>query len=79
MPVKTLNNLAKKARMSSKKAEDMWQKAKAIVKKGYDYSEDDPRFWALTTTISKRMMKVSEGRITFSKFVSLGYQDDGRE
>jgi hypothetical protein len=69
MPSIALKHLAKKAGKSLEAAESDWEKAKKIVRKEYDYSEDDPRFWALATAITKKMMGMKES-ITFKEFLA---------
>lgn len=61
-------------------AEKRWEKAKQIVRKEYDYSQNDPEFWALVTTITKRMIGFNESeKITFKRFISEVYLRDMRE
>lgn len=63
-----LKHLAKKAKVSTKRAEELWQKASSIVKSEYDVDEDDASFWALRMGITKRMLGLTES-ITFKQFI----------
>ena len=60
MPSAALKKFAKTAKVSNKRAEHLWNKAKGIVKAEYGYSEGDDNFWALTTGITKKMMGLGE-------------------
>ena len=53
-------------------AEKRWNKAKQIVSKEYDYTYNDPEYWALVTTITKRMIGFGEEteKTTFKQFIT---------
>jgi hypothetical protein len=70
MPASALKSLAKKSHVKMGRAEHLWDKAKQIVSKEYDYSHDDPRYWALVMGITKKMMGIGEDeKITFKMFI----------
>ena len=77
MPSSSLKVLAKRAGMKLADAEKKWNKAKQIVSKEYDYTYNDPEYWALVTTITKRMIGFGEGaeKITFKQFISEARED----
>ena len=52
-------------------AEKRWNKAKQIVSKEYDYTYNDPEYWALVTTITKRMIGFGEEieKTSFKKYL----------
>jgi hypothetical protein len=68
MPQAALKHLAKRAKVSVSRAEELWDKAKGIVKSEYDVTEDDPSFWALRMGITKRMLGLKES-ISFKQFI----------
>jgi hypothetical protein len=68
MPTRALKGMAKHADVSLAAAEHKWEKAKSIVRQEYDYSEDDSHFWALVTSITKRMLGLKES-ISFKEFL----------
>jgi hypothetical protein len=71
MPNNIIDSFAKKADKSVKEVERLWDKAKGIVKKQYkDVPEEDDRFYALTTGILKKMLKLNE-ETRMSKFDTL--------
>lgn len=75
MPQTALKHLAKKAKMSIDRAEHLWLKAKEIVKDEYEISEDNPSFWALRMSITKRMMGLTE-MISFKEFIQQSNKDN---
>lgn len=68
MPAAALKSLAKKAGKSMETAEHDWNKAKGIVSKEYGFGEENPRYWALVTGITKKMMGLKEG-LSFKEFL----------
>jgi hypothetical protein len=68
MPQTALKHLAKRAKVKTSRAEELWDKAKDIVKSEYDVTEDDPSFWALRMGITKRMLGLKES-ISFKQFI----------
>jgi len=61
MPVPHIQSLADKGGVSLKRAEELWRKAKGIVKKQYpSVPEDGDNFYALVTGVVKKMLKLSE-------------------
>ena len=68
MPIEALKHLAKKAKVSTDRAEHLWAKAKDIVKSEYDVSEKDPSFWALRMGITKKMLGLKESK-TFKEYM----------
>lgn len=72
MPSSSLKALAKQAGMKLSDAEKRWNKAKQIVSKEYDYTYNDPEYWALVTTITKRMIGFGEEteKTTFKQFIT---------
>lgn len=68
MPQAALKHLAKRAKVSVDRAEELWTKAKGIVQSEYDVGEDDPSFWALRMGITKKMLGLKES-LTFRQFI----------
>lgn len=76
MPSAFIKSLAGKSKASKREAEKRWAQAKKIVKDGYDYDEKDPRYWALVTTITKKLLGLSEdiGKIGFKIFLEAAFE-----
>jgi hypothetical protein len=70
MPPPLLRSLAALSdpHVSTKKMERRWDAAKDIVKKQYSLDEKNPRFWALTTGIVKKMSGIKEN-MTFKQYL----------
>ena len=65
MPATVLKSIADKAGVGMDKAEKAWSDAKAAAHKQYpDLSEADDKFWAIVTTITKKMLGVKESFVT---------------
>jgi hypothetical protein len=61
MPNATVKSLATKAGVSADKAEAAWQAAKEAAHTQYpELSEDDDKFWAIVTGITKKMIGLKE-------------------
>ena len=61
MPSAVLKSLAAKAGKSEAEAEKLWKEAKAAAHKQYpDLSEEDDKFWAIVTSIVKKMLGIKE-------------------
>jgi len=60
MPTPLLKKIASDSNISLAKVEKTWDEAKKIVVDGYDYSITDDRYWALVTSITKKMLKIDE-------------------
>jgi hypothetical protein len=72
MPTPLVKKLAADSGESISRVEHLWSRAKRIVKKEYDYSEDSGRFWKLVYGITKKMLKLNETSLsTFSDFIKL--------
>jgi hypothetical protein len=71
MPSSSLKALAKRAGMKLADAEKKWNKAKQIVSKEYDYTYNDPEYWALVTTITSRMIGFGEQKTSFGQYMIL--------
>lgn len=57
MPNNVVKSLAKKSGKSEDEVEKKWEEAKEKVKEDYpDLTEDDDKFWAIVTEITKRML-----------------------
>lgn len=68
MPIPQLRSLAASSGLSLKTLERHWAEAKKIVKKEYGLDETDPRFWALTTGVTKKMSAIKENTVSPSSF-----------
>lgn len=56
MPNSVIKSIADDTGKSIAEVEKLWDKAKAIVKSEYPHkSEDDDSYWALVTSITKKM------------------------
>lgn len=65
MPTNALKSLADDAGVSMEEAEAAWDKAKAAAKEEYpELSEDDDKFWAIVTSITKKMIGLKESSNT---------------
>lgn len=66
MPVAALKNLAKQAKISETRAEELWDKAKGIAKTEYNLDAESSwseREWSLVMGITKRMMGLEEASV----------------
>jgi hypothetical protein len=68
MPATLLKSLAASTGLSLKTLERHWDEAKKIVKKEYGLDETNPRFWALTTGVTKKMSGIKE-TLSFKEFL----------
>jgi len=64
MPAELVKSLSKKAGIGIEKGEELWGKAKSIVKKEYpDVKENDDRFYPLVVGVLKKSMGLKEESI----------------
>ena len=52
------------------RAEALWDKAKGIVSAQYGSRKKIKGYWALVMGITKKMMGMNEGKLTFKSFIS---------
>ena len=60
MPNNTIKSFADKSGESIERVEELWKKAKALVKKEYNIDDESEKFYPLVTGILKRMLKINE-------------------
>ena len=78
MPANIIKQLADKSGESTKRVEELWDKAKSIVKKEYsDISKEDDRFYALVVGILKKMLKITEESNASMTTTSVGVAPGG--
>lgn len=70
MPAAALKHMAKRAHVSTDRAEHLYHKAKDIVSK--EYGKKHEGFWALVMGITKKMMGLGEELTTMEKFLATG-------
>lgn len=58
MPANIVKSFAKKSGESEERVEELWNKAKKLVKDEYDIPEDSDRFYQLVVGILKKMLKI---------------------
>jgi hypothetical protein len=66
MPSKVIKSFAKKSGKTEKAVEKLWDKAKTVVGKEYKkVKPDSDKFYALTTGVLKKMLKLNEDQKLF--------------
>jgi hypothetical protein len=75
MPTAALKHLAKRAGVKLKRAEHLWDKAGDIVSAEYDVDKSDSSYWALRMGITKRMLGLSEDKMTLKMFLEAAEKD----
>jgi hypothetical protein len=69
VPTTALKHLAKRAGVKLSRAEHLWDKAGDIVSAEYDVDKSDSSYWALRMGITKRMLGLSENKMTLKTFL----------
>lgn len=75
MPTTALKHLAKRAGVKLSRAEHLWDKAGDIVSAEYDVDKSDSSYWALRMGITKRMLGLSENKMTLKMFLEGAYDE----
>jgi len=60
MPNNIVMSFADKTGKSEEEVEKIWNKAKILVKKQYDISDEDEKFFKLVTGVVKKVLKIKE-------------------
>lgn len=59
-PAGIVHAFAQKSGKSEAEVEELWNKAKGIVKDEYSKSEDDESYWAIVTSVLKKMLGIKD-------------------
>jgi hypothetical protein len=80
MPTPMVKEFAKESGKSVKSVEKLWKQAKKKVAEQYPkISEKNPRFWKLTTSILKKMIKLDESVSNFDLLSSEYLTEENKE
>jgi hypothetical protein len=74
MPANLIKSLAATSGNSITDVEHKWHSAQNIVQKEYKIDKNNPSFWALVTSITKKMLGMKES-ITFKEYISRPVSD----
>jgi hypothetical protein len=77
MPANIVKTLADKSGESIERVEELWDKAKLIVKKEYNITKESDKFYALVVGILKKMLKINEESDASTTTTSVGLNPGG--